>query len=1130
MNGSIAMKRVAGIIVFSLLISGLSAQIFRFGTPVSKSYSMQVTRGAEQNWCIIKDKFGALYFGNDDNLVIRYDGTRWTTIKLNPENYTSVRALTTDDNGIVYVSGVNEFGYIQPDSSGQRVYYSMASRLSDARDITSSYAVVPEIEKLPGSVDRSPGELKSMITVGSKVYALSPGALIIYDSTSDSLSFINLRELGFRQFERIFYTGGKIILTNNRHGLYELADNKISLLPGGDFFGFKISLIVLPYSENKIVVATLNQGIYMYDYSTGSINSSFIEKRAAEKLKDLYIYSGVILPSGEMAFGTTSDGVYLFDRKGLNTGHWTSDNIEMKDNVITAMYADPEENSEIWISSTGTVSSVYVNLPFTRFYEKSGIRGSVNSFCRFNGAVFVATDQGLFRSSSDVNGNRTFSLFNDINSQIFPLHVAKFPSDSFLLAGSTFSGVYKIDRNNRSSMIPLISDPCRSVCQSRVNKNRFYFGLSSRVIRILDYKSGDFEITGTIWNIPGMAVSIDELDNGDLIVLSNASEGLFRIPAGDTVAIRYGPDKGIPETGLNYMRTAEAEFLLATSTGLLKLDKTKDNWISCDDLTGGYSQGKIIDGFYRTNYGDLWLSTNEDRYYDILFSKKDNDIIMSKGGALSFLPSIKFMYSGEIEGRYWIPKSTSIYVIDPERLHEELPHVQTLLTRIVFSSHGYDSLVMNETFYKEGAHGMRYPVSSNEGQKSPEFRYNLNSPSFFWTTPYMIGEGEILYSYKLDGFDDDWSDWDRISYKDYTNLPFGKYTFRVKARTATDIESAEAVYRFEILKPWYLSFLMILAYFIAAIAAVFGIIKAYTKRLKNENLRLEGIVAERTAVVVKQKEELESSIHYASRIQMALLPSESILADNIKNYFILFRPRDIVSGDFYWMTKKEDRLYVVAADCTGHGVPGAFMSLLGMSFLDEIIDKESAPRADFILNQLRQHVTESLKQVGGEDEAKDGMDIALLVIDFEKQRVEFSGAYNPCFRVRRLSDAEAGKYSEKYTETTDGAMTNGKYILETIYASKMPIGISARMNENFIFFDWKLEKGISYYLFSDGYIDQFGGPNGRKFMKKNFKRLLLDIQDYPMSKQKELLEKNLQEWMGTSPQIDDILVMGIRTE
>jgi hypothetical protein len=206
------------------------------------------------------------------------------------------------------------------------------------------------------------------------------------------------------------------------------------------------------------------------------------------------------------------------------------------------------------------------------------------------------------------------------------------------------------------------------------------------------------------------------------------------------------------------------------------------------------------------------------------------------------------------------------------------------------------------------------------------------------------------------------------------------------------------------------------------------------------------------------------------------------------------------------------------------------MSLLGMSFLDEIIDKELAPRADLILKELRLHVTDSLKQVGGDDEAKDGMDLALLVIDFNSQKIEFSGAYNPCFRVRKLTSDEIRNYSNDESEMADGSMSNGKYLLETIFASKMPIGISSRMNEDFVFYESKLEKGISYYLFSDGYIDQFGGPHGRKFMKKNFKRLILDIQDYPMKKQKEMLDKNLLDWMGHSPQIDDILVMGIRTE
>jgi len=158
------------------------------------------------------------------------------------------------------------------------------------------------------------------------------------------------------------------------------------------------------------------------------------------------------------------------------------------------------------------------------------------------------------------------------------------------------------------------------------------------------------------------------------------------------------------------------------------------------------------------------------------------------------------------------------------------------------------------------------------------------------------------------------------------------------------------------------------------------------------------------------------------------------------------------------------------------------------------------------------------------------MDMALLVVDFGTQRIEFSGAYNPCFKVRKLSENEAARYEDDSAERPDGSMSNGKYLLETIYASKMPIGISSRMNEDFVFYDWNLEKGISYYMFSDGYIDQFGGDHGRKFMKKKFKRLILEIQDYPMTRQKELLEKNLRDWMGQSPQIDDILVMGIRTE
>ncbi len=1126
------MKRFAVIFLLSIIICNSHAQVNRYGTPVSKSYTLQVTHGAEQNWAIIKDKFGSVYFGNDDNIVNRFDGSTWSTIPLDPKNPSTARALGTDNNGIIYVGGQNEFGFIEPDKSGKRIYFSLTSKISSARDITSSFiesmgltATAPASSKAQMTI----GDLESIIVKDSIVYFLGPGMLILLNTNNDSLSYVNLRRIGYRQFVRIFLINNRIILANNIQGLFELKKNKLVMLPGGDFFRFKRCLTILPFNNDKLIVATFDKGCFLYDYSQGTVDSTFLEKDLFKKLKGLLIYSGVRLYDGEFVLGTTSDGAYVIDKSGHLKCHWTSQNTEMQDNAITAMYSDPNSNSELWISTTGSITKLYVNLPYTVLSDKEGLNGSVNNFRTFNRNVFVGTDQGLFESTVDENGERSFVQVDDINSQIFPLCTTCLGHDSCILAGS-LNGIYQINKDNRYIQLPFTKDPIRTIFESEIKKSRFFVGLTAGIIKFMEYESGKWKEYGNIRNLAGIAVKFCELDNGDVFVLTNYPDGLFRIPLNDTVPIEYKFDKGIPEAGLNDLVKEKNDLILSTNKGLLKLNRNEDRWEPCDNLTGGYTKDKIINGYYRDPEGDLWISTQEERYYNILFSQKKDSLIRYKGGALALLPDLKYLYTGSVDDRVWFAKSKSIYIIDREKINEKLPEVQTLLTKIVFSAHNKDSIVMNETFYRQTESGKRYPLISNPLLKIPEFQYGFNSPSFFWTTPYMVQEEDILYSHMLEGFDNSWSKWDKAGYKEYTNLSFGKYTFRVRAKTATEIESKEADYTFIILKPWYLTPWMIIIYAIAVILSIIGIIAAYTRRLKNENIRLEGIVAERTAVVVKQKEELESSIHYASRIQMALLPSQKILSENIRNYFILFKPRDIVSGDFYWMTKKGERLYIVAADCTGHGVPGAFMSLLGMSFLDEIIGKQPAPPANYILNQLRHHVTDSLKQSGGDDEAKDGMDMALLVIDFNNQKVEFSGAYNPCFRVRKLNEYEAPKYEENSTEKPDGSMSNGKYLLETIYASKMPIGISSRMNEDFIFYDWALEKGVSYYLFSDGYIDQFGGEHGRKFMKKNFKKLILEIQDYPMDKQKELLEKNLKSWMGQSPQIDDILVMGIRTE
>ena len=296
-----------------------------------------------------------------------------------------------------------------------------------------------------------------------------------------------------------------------------------------------------------------------------------------------------------------------------------------------------------------------------------------------------------------------------------------------------------------------------------------------------------------------------------------------------------------------------------------------------------------------------------------------------------------------------------------------------------------------------------------------------------------------------------------------------------------------------------------------------------------ENLRLEGIIAERTAEIRKQKEELTDSIEYASRIQQALLPSDRLLEEHHLEHFILFRPRDIVSGDFYWMAAKSGKLIVVVADCTGHGVPGAFMSMLGMTFLDEIIEKEEVTDTASILDKLRNHVITSLKQSGKtiRESTRDGMDMSLITIDLETKEIQFSGAYNPLYLVRPLNRSEKRKVNKgEELDLPRGSMHNDKHVLIQVRADQMPVGITEKPTP----FTASVHPydGYSIYMFTDGYLDQFGGERGKKFMSRNFKKLVLELQSVPLNEQGTAMEKILVNWMGNISQIDDILVMGLR--
>jgi len=260
-------------------------------------------------------------------------------------------------------------------------------------------------------------------------------------------------------------------------------------------------------------------------------------------------------------------------------------------------------------------------------------------------------------------------------------------------------------------------------------------------------------------------------------------------------------------------------------------------------------------------------------------------------------------------------------------------------------------------------------------------------------------------------------------------------------------------------------------------------------------------------MVVHQKNEIIESINYAQRIQSAMLPPDTYFSELLNEHFVLYKPRDIVSGDFYWIRQVKQYIVLVVADCTGHGVPGAFMSMLGMSNLNEIVQRREITQAKDVLNELRKQIKRSLRQQGKRDESKDGIDMAICVLDLKSMKMQYAGANIPLYLIKDVK---------------------GTPELKEIKPDRMPLGYYHTKDISFVNHDIQLEMGDSFYMFSDGFVDQVGGEQKKKFLSKNFKNLLLEIQDRTMHDQKEILEKTLANWMGDTSQIDDLLVVGVK--
>ena len=412
-------------------------------------------------------------------------------------------------------------------------------------------------------------------------------------------------------------------------------------------------------------------------------------------------------------------------------------------------------------------------------------------------------------------------------------------------------------------------------------------------------------------------------------------------------------------------------------------------------------------------------------------------------------------------------------------------------------------------------------ASNNEilSGNSIKLKPSQNQLDITLISPNFLKQNSSQYQYRLRGVVNSWSDWSSENIISLPYLPPGKVTIQIRSKNVFGMVSSPVEVHYRLSPPFHKT---VLFYFLCSLLIAAGIyiwLQMRVRRLRKEKVVLYNTVKKRTFELAQKNKSIIDSINYAGKIQRAIIPPENKIEEFFEDSFVLFKPKDIVSGDFFWIGNKEDKVIIAAVDCTGHGVPGAFLSMLGSAFLKEIVhNSDDNLTAAHILNTLRQRIIELFAQYN--KYRKDGMDMTIVLIDRKQKTLQFSGAHNSLFYVTPLLEKRNEK-NDQYPKLTQDA-----YQLIQVKGDRFPVGSSNKNHIPFTNHEFDYHRGDSFYLYSDGYPDQFGGPEERKFMFGPFKRLILDLQGKSMAEQKEIFNDTIVSWQGKNDQTDDILLIG----
>ncbi len=1006
--------------------------------------------------CIFQDSYGFLWFATQGGGISKFDGKTFTNYdKQDGLVGNDVICITEDENKTIWIGTVD----------GVSKY--------DRKKFTN-YTIENGLKE---------NKVFHIFCDGSKIWISTFGGGI---AILENEKFTYLNTTNGLSSDKVFSVfkdkSGKYWIGTSKGGINLYNGKSFTIIKESKNFNSASAFCFYESSDGKIWIGTPGKGVFYIENSLFHhidiplINTDYISKIVEDKQHNIWC--------------ATEHGLVKI-YKNLSHKLFNKDN-GLAGVDISSVICDYE--GEIWVSCFGNGVYKLTNEALSVYTKQHGLNDNrVIAFCKKNEGFLFSTTSGLNNFNNGIIESVT--LPKELTEDII---TALFLEENTLYVGTQSKGLYILNESSKNNFkitkhINKIDTIELKTIVTSIQKNENIIWVSLYGTGIIKIKNGEFSLySKENKQLPTNDVMCVYSILDDLWI-GTIGEGVLRLNTTTNIMSRFGKKEGFTSTNVFSINELNSHIIIGSiDEGLFVFNKNKFTNIS--KKNGLLSNS--INVIQKSADNNLWIGTdlginkiilNPDFSLKSIKAYTDEDGL--KSSAIEQNASIEqngFIYFGTGEGLVsYNSKEDIVSDVKPK----------VLISELLLKYSKIDSTKVKFDFLSK----LNLPIN-------PVFNYKQNDITFKFKA---LSTQTTNYQFLLEGYDKDWSPVQTNNEAVFTNLSPGKYIFKLKAINKYNIESDVLEYSFEITPPFYMRWWFFILSIATIIASIFSFIKYRTHKLIKEKQVLEAKVTERTSELKSANlnlnvaiEEIKDSINYAERIQSSILPETSVIKEYLPNSFILFKPRDVVSGDFYWFNQVEGKSFFACVDCTGHGVPGAFMSMIGNSLLNEIILTKKITSPSAILSSLNRSIFKVLKQ--NTSESRDGMDMALCMIDSKANTLTYAGANRELLLIRK---GELIEY--KPTKNAIGGFTDSNTIFKETVIDIQPNDL--------------------FYMTTDGYADQFGGEKGKKLMTKNFKDFLLQLHTLSMPTQHDELDKKIIGWMGNAhAQVDDILVIGIK--